>query len=371
MRNRFTKIIALLLCAAMMMCVFTGCAEEAVNTTEEASARDFDAGRAAYAADEVVMTLEGEDLTWDEFYNWICYALANYQYTYGPVSDFSTATALGNMSDAIIQEACDYIVMYKAVEKKAAELGIDLPADMEQQIEEDWDASLDSFERDEEALMEYIKEYYGSRELYEYTFKYNSISPDLFEYFVGADGEKLTAAQIEEGSEGYLMAKHILVQTTYEDTGLVLEEDDMKAAQERIETAYALLEAYEGDDLEGYFDELTAQYTDDEGFLSYPDGYLFQQGDMVTEFYTAAKNIEEGQYSDIVESAYGYHIVMRIPVDVEAVPMSYASYGYDYSLRFIIAQLVFAEESESWMDDVTMETTAAFDKIDLTQVFPA
>jgi len=369
MRNRFTKIIALLLCAAMMMCVFTGCAEEAVNTTEEASARDFDAGRAAYAADEVVMTLEGEDLTWDEFYNWICYALANYQYTYGPVSDFSTATALGNMSDAIIQEACDYIVMYKAVEKKAAELGIDLPADMEQQIEEDWDASLDSFERDEEALMEYIKEYYGSRELYEYTFKYNSISPDLFEYFVGADGEKLTAAQIEEGSEGYLMAKHILVQTTYEDTGLVLEEDDMKAAQERIETAYALLEAYEGDDLEGYFDELTAQYTEDTGYAAYPDGYLFQEGDMVTEFYDAVNGIEIGQFSEVVESTYGYHIVFRLPVDAEAVPMQYASYGYNISLRSIIANDLLSEETRAWREEVEYTTTELYDSIDLAQLF--
>lgn len=374
---KFTKLIALILCIAMMMCVFTGCGssvddiiDEYSETTEE-STRDFEAARATYAADEVVMTIDGEDITWDEYFNWICYALSNYEYTYGPISDFATATANGNMSDAILDEATYMITMYRAVEKKAAELGIELPSDMEEQIAEDWEESLESFDNDEEALLEYVNQYYGSRELLEYISRVNSYSDDLFEYYYGADGEKLTEEQIAEGSEGYLMAKHILIQTTDADTGLVLEEEEMKAAQDTIESIYAQLTAYEGDDLEGYFDELTSQYTEDEGFLTYPDGYLFQEGDMVTEFYNAAMSVEEGQFSEIVESSYGYHIVMRIPIDVESVPMSYASYGFNYSLRFIIAQSHFAEESDSWTENVDVETTASYDAIDLTQAFPA
>ena len=373
---KITKLIALVLCISMMMCIFTGCdtsVEDVIgeySETEE-NARDFEKARATYAADEVVMTIDGEDITWDEFFNWICFALANYESTYGPVTDFSIATAVGNMSDTIVDEASYYILMYRAVEKKANELGVELAADIDKQMAEDWEEGIASFDNDEEALMDFITQFYGSKELYEFTAKMDSLSPDLFEHFFGAGGEKLTSQQLEEGSEGYMMAKHILIQTTDDATGLVLEEDAMKAAQEKIESIYAQLEAYEGDDLEGYFDELIKQYSEDEGSLTYPDGYLFQEGNMVNEFYNAAKSVEEGQFSEIVESQYGYHIVMRLPVDLDATPIGLMSFGYSGSLRYFIAQNLFSEESRSWMEELDVETLEAYEKIDLTQVFPA
>lgn len=364
--KRIFRIIALILCAVMMISVFSGCQSD---ESEENTGRNFEAARAAYDADEIVMTIDGQNVTWNEFFGWICFAIADYEATYGTISDFSTSTALGNMSDTIIQDAVYYITMFRAVEKKAAELGIEYADDIEDQMADDWEASLGYYDTEEE-LIEFVNNHYGSRELYEYIFKIDTLSPDLFEYYFGNDGEKLTDEQIEEGSEGYVMAKHILIHTTDEDTGLVLEDEELEAAQNTIESIYDMLCNYDGDDLEGYFDQLTAQYTQDEGYLTYPDGYLFKEGDMVTEFYNAATGVEEGQFSKIIESTYGYHIVMRIPIDLDAVPINYARYGYSYSLRYIIAQNEFSKESESWTENVSVETTDAFDAIDLTQAFP-
>jgi parvulin-like peptidyl-prolyl isomerase len=54
--------------------------------------------------------------------------------------------------------------------------------------------------------------------------------------------------------------------------------------------------------------------TEDPGVASYPDGYLFQSGEMVAEFEDATAALEIGQVSGIVETTYGYHIIYRIPI---------------------------------------------------------
>lgn len=372
---KMKKLIALLLCIAMIMCTLASCGtsvDDILNeyAENEASTRDYETARAAYDADMVVATVDGTDITWDEYFGWICYALSNYESTYGTITDFTTATAIGTISDTIIEDANYGLTMYKAIEKKAAELGVEYPENLESLLESDRKANIEYF-GDEEAFDNFIKQYYGTREMYEYIYKMGSISPDMFEYYYGKDGADLTDEQLTEGSKDFIMAKHILVKTIDDATGLVLEEEDQKAAQETIESVYDKLTAYEGDDLEGYFDELTAQYTEDQGFLTYPEGYLFQEGDMVTEFYNAALSIEEGQFSEIVESSYGYHIIMRIPINYDSTPMALASYGYDISLRYYIANELFSAETESWMENVTVETTDDYETIDLAHVFPA
>ncbi len=71
------------------------------------------------------------------------------------------------------------------------------------------------------------------------------------------------------------------------------------------------------------FDQLMVQYTEDTGLESYPDGYVFSEGEMVAEFELATKSLRVGQISDVVESIYGYHIIKRI-----AVPDSYLAEMY-------------------------------------------
>jgi len=366
------KIISLLLCMVMLMTVLAGCGTtvedviaeysdaEAV-TDDTGSVRDYDAGRKAFDAEAVVLNIEGEDITWDEFYDWICFALSTYEYSYGEIADYST------YSDVIIEEAVLMATAYKSVEMKAEELGIGFDADIETQIAEDVAGAVEYY-GSQEAYDEAVKQFYGSQELYEYIFTVDALSDDMFEELYGTDGEKLTDAQIAEGSEGYLMAKHILVLTT-DDEGNALDEAAAAEVKDTIDSIYTMLTEYEGDDLEGYFDELTAQYTEDTGYAAYPDGYLFQEGDMVTEFYDAVNGIEIGQFSEVVESTYGYHIVFRLPVDAEAVPMQYASYGYNISLRSIIANDLLSEETRAWREEVEYTTTELYDSIDLAQLF--
>ena len=66
------------------------------------------------------------------------------------------------------------------------------------------------------------------------------------------------------------------------------------------------------------FAELKEQYCEDTGKETYPDGYTFEPGTMVTEFEEAVRALDEYAVSDPVQTAYGYHVIMRLPLRGDA-----------------------------------------------------
>ncbi len=107
----------------------------------------------------------------------------------------------------------------------------------------------------------------------------------------------------------YLKAQHILLMTTNEETGEELSEEEV-AAKER-QALNLLRRAQGGAD----FVTLMMENSEDPGMATYPLGYVFTEGEMVTEFYEAAKALEENEISDLVKTSYGYHIIKRVPLE--------------------------------------------------------
>ena len=67
------------------------------------------------------------------------------------------------------------------------------------------------------------------------------------------------------------------------------------------------------------FMTVVAEYNEDPGMDVYgEDGYYFNSGVMVEEYEEASFALEEGGVSEIVETTYGYHIIKRLPLDLEA-----------------------------------------------------
>lgn len=110
--------------------------------------------------------------------------------------------------------------------------------------------------------------------------------------------------------EGIATAKHILIMPDAEAT------DTVKARDEALAQAEDLLrQIRESEDPAATFDELMNEYSEDGGLATYPDGYTFGEGEMMEEFYEGALALDVGEISEPVETSYGFHIIMRLPLD--------------------------------------------------------
>lgn len=127
-----------------------------------------------------------------------------------------------------------------------------------------------------------------------------------------ADEDVLRAYAV---SEGWITADHILLMTVDPATYGPLDEE--AAARKRAQAEELLARLRGSDDPAALFQELADAYGEDTGRDVYPEGYTFTHGTMVTEFDDAAHALREGELSGIVESQFGYHIILRKPLDVD------------------------------------------------------
>ena len=131
----------------------------------------------------------------------------------------------------------------------------------------------------------------------------------------GAAGEKLSDEDVLAwaNDNNYLHCKHILFLTKNDD-GTDMTDEEKAEVRKEAETTLEELRALESDreKLLERFDALMAD-ADDPGMTTFPDGYTFGEGQMVQEFEDGTRALEEYALSDIVESSYGYHIILRLP----------------------------------------------------------
>jgi len=119
-----------------------------------------------------------------------------------------------------------------------------------------------------------------------------------------------TDEELTQAAKAALRAKHILIATKDVNTGASYDEAQKADAKKRAEDILSRVKAGEN------FDTLMAELSEDPGSKSNPDGYEFTEGEMVTEFYEAAKALPIGGVSGLVESDFGYHIIKRLSIEL-------------------------------------------------------
>lgn len=172
-------------------------------------------------------------------------------------------------------------------------------------------------------------------------------------YFGENSGHYPTDAEVNTYLEeaGRYKAKHILLSTI----DLVTREplDDATIAQKKATADDLLAQLRAAEDPIALFDELMNRYSEDTGLETNPEGYTTQKGEMVEPFETAALALKAGEISDVVESDFGYHIILRLPMNPD-----------EFRDECVSARMSAKITQEQ--ERLGLEKTAAFGKLDVT-----
>ncbi|MEG2456069.1 MAG: peptidylprolyl isomerase, partial [Oscillospiraceae bacterium] len=106
-----------------------------------------------------------------------------------------------------------------------------------------------------------------------------------------------------------LRAKHILIPSVDLNSGTPLPKEEADKALTLAKTVLAMVQA---DPSEGNFDKLMKEFSKDGGMAQNPNGYVFTKDDMVPPFEKGTRALEIGKISGLVESDFGYHIILRL-----------------------------------------------------------
>ncbi len=376
------RMLAAALGAVMITLCISGCGASIgtysgpTPTLSAQTGIDYAAAFAAYEPEEVVMTVDGSPVTWEEYYHWIYYALYSMEAQQGEIADVNGAYPYGDGEQTYAgyaaDSAADMCVQYHAMEARAAQAGVSLTA-------RDQDRLADLLRSDiisvcgeggtEEDFNAALETQYLSRELYDYMNEVTCLYSDCFTELFGDDGEKLEESDVMDfaAANGYVRVKHILI-SAVDGEGEALPEAE-RAEKLALARSLADRAAAETDSgaREELFTALMKEHSQDTGLAYFPDGYLYAPGTMAEDFETAAAALEEYQVSDPVETVYGYHVIMRLPCS--GTDTVYQPGGQSaHSLRYLAALSAYDVMVGGWIADADIQWTDAFSSFDVARL---
>ena len=303
---------------------------------------------AGMEADDTALTVNGQAVPADLFLYWLalnCASFEQYAMYYGmTVADYA---------DQLLQDSVTMTAYYVLLEQRALEEGCPLTDEQLAQIQEDLTANGQETYDNQKTL-------FGlTDETMEFIFSVTQYYDNLL--------NALTAAPTQDELNNYVyQAKHILLLTVDMEGTPTLQEDGTYAypsldeatiAEKRALADDLLAQLRASDDPAALFDELMNEYSEDTGLESNPDGYTATQGQMVPEFEETALALDFGEISDVVESSYGYHIILRGEVE------DLDSYSDQYRQEQLEPQI------DQWLEESQVTPAEAVENLDVADFY--
>lgn len=341
---------------------------------------DYEALYALHDPAEVVMIVDGKDITWGEYFSWLYMsAMQTEQYfvamgNYGVPLKWSDAVGEdgSTYADAAISGGENTLRQLMTILGYAESQGVEASQETLDAIQAQRDSDkLATVGEDgtEEDFAAFLRSLYRSEEAYQRANMANYLNLQNYTDTYGANGEKVGDEQALGylADQGYLYANHILLTTMDLQTGEALDEETVaaKAAQAQ-ELADALRAIEDPEELLKRFRELKEEYDEDTGKTAYPDGYVFLPGEMVAEFEEGVKALADYGVSQPVQTSYGYHVILRLPLSADTV-VSYDNNGAAVTGRSLFASFDYAAGLDAYLEQLTVEYVGDFQAPDLSK----
>lgn len=357
-------------------------AEPAAETAApvEVETLDYEALYALHDPAEVVMIVDGKDVTWGEYFSWLYMSAMQTEQYFVAMGNYGVPL---KWSDPVGEDGSTYadsaiaggentlrqlMTILGYAESQGVEASQETLEAVQAQRESDKLATVGE-EGTEEDFAQFLHSLYRSEDAYQRATMANYINLQHYSDTYGENGEKVSDDQalgyLQEN--GYLYANHILLTTMDLQTGEALEE---AAVAEKEAQAQALAEELQAiqdpEQLVKRFQELKEEYDEDTGKFTYPDGYVFLPGEMVAEFEEGVKALADYGVSQPVKTSYGYHVILRLPLTADTV-VSYDSTGAAVTGRSLFASFDYAAGLDAYLENLSMEYVDDFQAPDLSK----
>jgi len=375
---KLTKLIALFLCIFLLFAFIAGCNDKDPDDLDDPTGEngnasgdngypgndphnhswiDFEEAMMVFPPDTVMITSGDLIMTWAEFYFFLFSTTAQVLHSIGEFDWEDIVVEDVTFAEAILEAATEEALTFFSLRYGFDFYNFTMNDEDLAEFNEYINLNIANF-ADKDAFEEDLRAsgFYSFDVFYD-LFKIDYSVGLLLDELYGDDATGLSddiAAAFAELNE-FLMAMHILISKTGEY-------DDPLSEAEAI---LAQLKEQEGnDDFVKYFQDLMHKISEDPGSLTSPNGYLFVYSDMVEPFSDATVNLEIGQMSGIVETTYGYHIILRIPVDYDAYPQR-----SNYTLRQFAAIDDFSGKRTQWFEALNPVFSSEYQSLNLADIF--
>ena len=274
-------------------------------------------------------------------------------------------------AEAALESVDNLMIQLAALEKFAEENGVEVSEEMRGMIEAQKKQDITSAlgeEGTEEAFYEYLEKIHLSRDMYDRIVTQNYLYQESFNRLYGDQAVDLPdeAALKFLEDKGYVTAAHILLLNTDEETGEKLDEAALAEKKAELEALVSELRAIEDDtERKEAFLQKVMELSEDPGSARYPEGYTYTPGTMVPEFEAAAEALEDYAVSDVVETSYGYHILLRLPLSPDALVEFSSTTGEARTARMLAANQEYAEKLQATADALKLEWLPGHEQPDL------